>query len=169
MIVVMPHGHWPNQGNMLASMEGAPGDDPFGRDLTQAVIPYIEAHYRVRTDANSRALAGLSMGGMQTLAVGLSNLDRFRYLGVFSSGFFSDDALANFERHRGASLAADGNDLRLFYIACGSDDFLLARYHATMSYLDGKGVRYVRHDSAGGHTWTNWRDYLHDFAPRLFR
>jgi enterochelin esterase family protein len=154
---------------MLASAEGAPGEDPFGRDFTQAIVPYIEANYRVRRDANSRGIAGLSMGGMQTLNIGLSNLDRFRYVGVFSSGFFNDDMLANFDRHRGAALAAHGNDLRVLYLACGDEDFLLARHRATLSYLDSKGVRYVRHDSSGGHTWTNWRDYLRDFAPRLFR
>ncbi len=169
MIVVMPHGHYPDQTNIMSFAEGEPGQDPFGRDFMQAILPYVESHYRVRTDANSRALAGLSMGGLQTLNIGLSNLDRFRYMGVFSSGFFADPLIESFDSARGADVAEHGNDLRLFYFAWGTEDFLAARTAATLAYFDSKGVRYVRNETGGGHTWDNWRDYLHDFAPRLFR
>lgn len=169
MIVVMPAGHYPNQTNVMTFAQGEPGQDPFGRDFMQAVLPYVEGHYRVRTDANSRALAGLSMGGLQTLNIGLSNLDRFRYIGVFSSGFFQDELIASFDSQRGAAVSAHGNDLRLFYFAWGREDWLAGRTQATLAYFDSKHVSYVRHETGGGHTWDNWREYLHDFAPRLFR
>ena len=98
MIVVMPAGHTP------ATPGAAPAPDAFARDLLTDVVPYVEKNYRTLPGRERRAIAGLSMGGQQTLNVGLTNLDKFSQLGVFSSGWFGQDGAATFaqEQHSAA-------------------------------------------------------------------
>ena len=171
MIVVMPAGHTPPRSGdvpgAVPAITGDPSADPFTQDFLGGVVPYVESRYRVITKPEDRAIAGLSMGGAQTLNISLTNLDKFGYAGVFSSGFFAD-AGAKFEERYGADLA-DANKLRLLYMAWGSNDFVVPYTKATMAMFDRHGVKYVTHETGGGHTWANWREYLHDFAPRLFR
>jgi enterochelin esterase family protein len=166
MIVVMPHGHVPPRAGVdaIPGIRGDPTADPFTRDFVEGVMPYVESHYRVKRNAQSRAIAGLSMGGGQTLNIGLTNLDKFRYMGVYSSGFFTDVM-----QQRHAAQIAKAKDLKLLYIACGKDDFVKPYNDYTLALFDYHGVKYVHHETGGGHTWDNWRNYLHDFAPRLFR
>ena len=165
MIVVMPAGHTtPGQG-------GAPAADAFARDLLGDVMPYVERNYRTLPRREQRAIAGLSMGGQQTLNVGLTNLDRFSYLGVFSSGWFGENGAATFARNN-QSLLSDQklNDrIRLFWIATGKDDFVMPSTKATLALLDQHKIRYDYKETEGGHTWPNWRAYLNEFAPLLFR
>jgi enterochelin esterase family protein len=165
MIVVMPAGHTPpGQG-------GTPAADAFARDLLGDVMPYVERNYRTLPGREQRAIAGLSMGGQQTLNVGLTNLDRFSYLGVFSSGWFGENGAATFARNNQALLSDQKlNDrIRLFWIATGKDDFVMPSTKATLALLDQHKIRYDYKETEGGHTWPNWRAYLNEFAPLLFR
>jgi enterochelin esterase-like enzyme len=167
MIVVMTAGHVPNQSFQTTLS----GQDAYGRDLLGDVMPYVERSYRTLPGRANRALAGLSMGGYQTLNVGLTNLDRFSQLGVFSSGLFGDKGPENFEKAHAALLDAPATKqrLRLFWIATGKDDFVMPATKGTLAMLDRHGIRYTYKETEGGHTWPNWRAYLREFAPLLFR
>jgi enterochelin esterase-like enzyme len=175
MIVVMPAGH------TGPFTPGGPrlSDDDFVADFWNDVLPYVETHYRVSADRAHRAIAGLSMGGGQTLTIGMTHLDAFAYLGVFSSGVFgitgsgpgSGGSGPGFEELHRAVLddPALKKGLRLVWFATGKDDFLLATSRATVEMLRRHGFDVSFEESPGAHTWTNWRNYLVEFAPRLFR
>ena len=165
MIVVMPAGHVP------PSPGGTPAPDAFARDLLTDVVPYVERNYRTLPGRDNRAIAGLSMGGQQTLNVGLTNLDKFSQLGVFSSGWFGQDGAATFARNNPTLLADPKlNDrIRLFWLATGKDDFVMPSTKASLAMLDRHKVKYSYKETEGGHTWPNWRAYLNEFAPLLFR
>jgi len=133
-------------------------------------MPYVESHYRVRTDRNSRAIAGLSMGGFQTLNISMAHLDKFAYIGVFSSGWLRqkpDEIESEFGTALNDARAKKG--LRVFWFATGKDDFLIGSTRTTVDLLMKHGFNVEFQESAGMHTWINWRDYLHQFAPRLFQ
>jgi enterochelin esterase-like enzyme len=166
MIVVMPAGHTP------PAAGGAPAaPDAFARDFLGDVVPYVERNYRTLPGRENRAIAGLSMGGQQTLNIGLTNLDRFSQLGVFSSGWFGQDGAMNFERNNQALFADTKlNDrIKLFWLATGKDDFVMPSTKAALALLDQHKIRYTFKETEGGHTWPNWRAYLNEFAPLLFR
>jgi len=174
MVVAMPAGHTgPFHFGLPLSM------DDFIADFTNDVMPWVESHYRVVADRAHRALAGLSMGGGQTLSIGISRLDDFAYLGVFSSGIFgitgtgpgSGGPGPSFEEQHRATLddAAKKKGLKLVWFATGKDDFLLETSRATVEMLKTHGFDVVYQETAGGHTWINWREYLREFAPQLFR
>ena len=165
MIVVMPAGHTPPPPG------GGPAPDAFARDFLSDVVPYVERNYRTLPGREHRAIAGLSMGGQQTLNVGMTNLDKFSHLGVFSSGWFGQDGAATFARNNQALLADPKlNDrIRLFWLATGKDDFVMPSTKASLAMLDRHEVRYTYKETEGGHTWPNWRAYLNEFAPLLFR
>jgi len=177
MIVVMPAGHTPSPGGIF----GAPGSpDPFIEDFVHDVMPYAEKHFRVLPGRANRAIAGLSMGGDHTLRIGLPNLDKFAYLGVFSSGllgFFNagpaagDSAAAVFARNN-ASVVSDpkiNDKIKVLWLATGTDDFILPFTKATLALFDAHHIKYSYTQSEGGYTWPNWRSYLNTFAPLLFR
>ncbi len=179
MLVVMPAGH---TGRFVPREPGAPrpATDEFVQEFTTDIMPYIEKQYRVRTDRQSRALAGLSMGGGQTLNIGVPHLDQFAYLGVFSSGVFgitgrgfggSAPAGPTFEEKNKAVL--DNPKLKkgfmLFWFATGKDDFLVETSRATVEMLKKHGFDVAYKETEGAHTWINWRQYLNEFAPQLFR
>jgi len=165
MVVVMPAG---GVGRSSAPMTSDATRDPFTRDLLDAIIPYVEANYRVSKRPEDRALAGLSMGGIQTLNIGLTNLDRFPWLGVFSSGWFPPDLQAFEERH-GRALESTKTPPKLFWMAHGATDIAKPQSEKVIAMLGRHGIRVVSKETPGGHTWSNWRDYLRDFAPLLFR
>lgn len=169
MLVVMPAGHVP--GRRGFPMAAGPEGDPFTQDLLTDIIPYIESHYRVSARPEHRALAGLSMGGVQTLNIGLTNLDKFSQLGVFSSGWFP--AMLEEFRTKHRALLDDAKTkerLRLFWIAVGKGDVLAYRNtQAMLEMFREHKIRFTYHESSGGHTWSNWRHYLNQFAPLLFR
>jgi enterochelin esterase family protein len=165
MIVVMPAGHTP------PAQGGAPSTDAFARDLLGDVVPYVEQHYRTLPGREQRAIAGLSMGGQQTLNVGLTNLDKFSHLGVFSSGWFGENGAATFARAHETVLSDPRiNDrIKLFWFATGKDDFVLPSTKAALAMLDQHKIRHSYKETEGGHTWPNWRAYLNEFVPLLFR
>ncbi len=166
MIVVMPFGHTPDRpgGNMLANTD-------FGDDLIRDLIPYVDGNFRTLADQQDRAMAGLSMGGSHTLRFGLAHPEIFDHIGVFSMGLGLQGAndVAAYETANDAALKRAAKDLDLVYYAIGTDDFLYNTSAPTRAMLDKYGITYVYNESGGGHTWINWRRYLADFAPRLFR
>lgn len=169
MIVVLPAGHTPAAPGGAPPAPGSP--DAFARDLLGDVVPYVEQNYRTLPGREQRAIAGLSMGGQQTLNVGLTNLDKFSQLGVFSSGWFGQEGAATFAKNNAAIFSDPKlNDrLRLFWFATGKDDFVLPSTKAALALLDQHKVRYSYKETEGGHTWPNWRAYLNEFVPLLFR
>jgi enterochelin esterase family protein len=159
MLVVMPWCY----GNALAtSRENIVAE--FERDLLDNIIPFVEKNYRVHTDPKSRAMAGLSMGGRETATIGVKHMDMFDWLGVFSPGI-SDE----YEKTYGPYLDSANDKLRLFWLACGKRDFLFRSYQTLLELLAAKDVKHVAIMSEGGHTWQNWRSYLHEFAQLLFK
>jgi enterochelin esterase family protein len=168
MLVVMPAGHTSETG--FGGRRGANVRDEFGEDFVNDIMPYIESHYRVPTDRPSRAIAGLSMGGGQTLAIAFSHLDQFAYVGVFSSGIFGGGKGA-WEDARGKMLDDPSlkPGLKALWFSTGADDRLISTSHATVEFLKSHGFNPVFVESTGGHVWINWRDYLNEFAPMLFK
>lgn len=115
-------------------------------------------------DANSRAIAGLSMGGGLSLHTGFRHLDSFAWIGAFSSGVPGLDRLAElFTDPENAN-----QKLKLFWIACGKADFQIERNRQMDSLLKEKGIRHTWIETEGDHSWPVWRRYLADFAPLLF-
>src|SRR4051794_24614996 len=168
MIVVMPNGRAVKKGEKPAGKSA--GFDTFGKDLLGDIIPYVEKNYPVEADRGKRALAGLSMGGLQTLDIGLTNLDKFAYLGVFSSGWFPQNR-ERFEKEQQKLLKDEKTNgrLKLFWIANGKKDIAYKNNQAMLEMFDKYKVRYVYREGKGGHTWESWRNHLFVFAPLLFR
>ncbi len=180
MVVVMPAGH---AGASMFGGRGGAGQtvDEFSLDFRSDIRPYIEKNYRVYTDQKNRAIAGLSMGGMQTLNLAIPALDEYAYIGVFSSGIFgiSGGGRGGMGGNAGPSWeeqnkeVLDNPDLKkgikLVWFATGSDDFLIETSRASVAALKQHGFDVVFKETAGGHTWINWRDYLNEFAPQLFQ
>ena len=139
--------------------------DRFRDALLTEVIPQVEKSYRVVTDRGSRAIAGLSMGGTESLYTGLNTLDRFAWVGAFSSGGLRDEFDADFP-----GLDAKANDkLRLLWIACGTEDRLIDVNRKVRAWLTSKGVKHEAVETPGAHTWMVWRRNLAEFASRLFK
>lgn len=168
MIVVMPDGHTARFGG--GGVGGLNMAD-FVREFTADIKPYIESTYRARADRASTAIAGLSMGGAQTLDIAFGDPTSYAYVGVFSSGVFGIADNADWENAHRAALddAAAKRGLELVWFSTGKDDFLLDTTKATVAMLEKHGFDVVYEESAGGHTWINWREYLAKLAPQLFR
>ena len=137
----------------------------FREALLSEVIPQVEAAYLVAKDRNSRAIAGLSIGGGESLLTGLNAVDKFAWIGGFSSAPLGKDFDAAFP-----SLDAKANQqLRLLWIACGTDDELIDGNRKLRAWLASKGVQHVDVETPGAHTWMVWRRNLADFTSLLFR
>ena len=170
MLVVMPLGYGAPE--ILRVGYGSTRDpgvrqrniDRFREGLLAEVIPEVERTYRVAKDRESRAIAGLSMGGAQALSIGLRTLDSFAWVGAFSSGL-GDDFGPSLE---GAEARANAR-LRLLWIACGTEDRLIEPNRKLHRWLDGQQVRHTWIETPGGHTWMVWRRNLATLAPLLFR
>jgi enterochelin esterase family protein len=190
MVVVMTAGHTTRTqggGGFLS-----PTDD-FAKEFLGDVMPLVEKRYRVMTDRAHTAIAGLSMGGAQSLNIAIPNLQRFAYIGVFSSGLIGEPGGEGGRGGRGGrgdapapaaqpntnswetrNLAALDNaglkkGLKQVWFSTGSDDFLIATTRSTVDMLRKHGFNVVYEESTGGHTWINWRNYLNVFAPQLFQ
>jgi enterochelin esterase family protein len=168
MIVVMPAGHTPRPGGLFGP---AGTRDPFLDDFSTDVMPYVEKNYRVLPGSANRAIAGLSMGGNHTLAIALPNQDKFSYVGVFSSGFLGQGGPDSVAAQYRAALSDPkiNSRFKLFWLATGKDDFIMPATKGTLAILDRNHVKYTYKESEGGHTWPNWRAYLTEFTPQLFR
>jgi enterochelin esterase family protein len=174
MVVAMPAGH------TGAFRFGGPRPtvDEFAQDFLNDLKPYVETHYRVYTDCQHRAMAGLSMGGGQTINIAFPHLEDFAYIGVFSSGIFSlgrrgqqNDSQPSWEEQNKDVL--DNTELKkglkLVWFATGREDFLIETSRKTVELLKKHGFDVVFKETDGAHTWINWRNYLNEFAPQLFQ
>jgi enterochelin esterase family protein len=164
MVVLMLDGHPLGMVPRGGDARRRQATEAFRRELFEDALPLVEASYRVEKDPALRAIAGLSMGGGQSLSIGLGNLDRFAWVGAFSAGPPSAEALQAFL----ADAATANARLSLLWIACGKDDFLLQRNEEFTAALKEKGIRHDWLLTEGDHSWPVWRRYLADFAPRLF-
>lgn len=135
--------------------------------LLGEVIPAIERDYRADARRERRAIAGLSMGGAESLFVGLNAIDRFAWIGAFSSGGLGQ--AASFPEMFPTLDAAAGKRLRLLYVACGTDDRLIEANRQFRAFLTERGVAHEAVETPGAHTWMVWRRYLAAFTPKLFR
>lgn len=164
MIVVMPNGRAQKDdraiGNVYAS---APAFATLEGDLLKDIIPFVEAHYPVKSGAENRALAGLSMGGGQSLNFGLGHLDTFAWVGGFSSAPNTrspQELLPD---------AADRKKLKLLWLSCGDKDNLMFISQRTHRYLVEHQVPHIWHVQPGGHDFAVWKQGLYLFAQQLFR
>lgn len=142
---------------------------PFENDLLKDIIPYIESHYSVYTDRENRALAGLSMGGGQSLNIGLAHIDTFAYIGGFSSapntnefGGLSDTKLL-------PDLEAARMKLKVLWLACGNKDGLIRVSQGVHKHLKEQGVPHVWHVDGNAHYDTEWANNLYLFIQRIFK
>ncbi len=169
MLVVMLDGNTGGPGGLAGFNENALR--AFENELKQSAIPFVESNFRVLTGANSRALAGLSMGGLQTLYAGIKNTDMFGYLGVFSSGWFANNpALSDpqyaFMKTNAATINAN---LKAFWISMGGpEDIAFQNCKIMRAKFDEMGIKYRYSEYPGGHTWPVWRHDLYAFAQLLF-
>jgi enterochelin esterase family protein len=132
------------------------------------VIPLVEKRYRVRKDRLSRAIAGLSMGGGQSFVIGLHNLDKFAWVGEFSSGLLSDTELDL--SGYGVNLDASRvNTLRLLWISCGTKDERWEGHKAFSAKLNEQGIKHTFDSAPYAHEWQFWREQLFAFASRIFK
>jgi len=175
MIVVMPNGSLPRP----PAAPGAPPDpavtaslqERFTNELMKDVMPFVEKNYRTLAGRDNRAIAGLSMGGGQTTRVITTHPDQFAYVAVWSAGV-NPQTNADFEKRNAAFLAsADklNKQIKLFSISVGDKDFALAGSKNLAELLKKNSIKHELNISGGGHTWINWRRYLNELAPRLFR
>jgi enterochelin esterase-like enzyme len=171
MLVVMPLGYGAPE--VLARGSGAFDDraltdrnfDKFRAALLTEVLPRVEAEYLVIKERNSRAIAGLSMGGSESLLTGLNNLDKFAWIGAFSSGGLADDFAKAFP----ALDSKSAEQLHLLWIACGTDDDLIEINRKFRAWLASKSIKHTDIEPPGYHTWMVWRRNLSDFSSLLFR
>jgi enterochelin esterase-like enzyme len=159
MIIVMPHGHTPGR--------AGPGNNAaFADDLLKDIVPYVETRYRTKPGPENHAIAGLSMGGGQSVSVGLRNSGMFGFVISFSGSVPNTPQAV-------ADLVPDpkalNDHLRLLWVGCGRGDFLLKRNQDFIAALDQAGVKHTWHESEGMHHWPLWRTYLVEVAPLLFR
>jgi enterochelin esterase family protein len=173
MIVVMPQGHALQAANVgpLVRIEGETGmfSDRFPKDLLEDVIPMVERNYRVRAGADYRAIAGLSMGGGQALAIGLNHTSTFHWVLGFSAavgGQFMD----NSKTFKDVGAGSDGTNraLRLLWVSCGKQDFLYQANKQFVEDLKGKGLKVTFKETEGSHVWSVWRNNLNEAAQLLF-
>jgi enterochelin esterase family protein len=165
MIIVMPLGY----GNMAVLQPGrtpalsAQSVDLYQKALLTEVMPQIEAAYHVSKKREDRAIAGLSMGGHESLLIGLTHPELFAWIGTFSAGF---NAKAISELPPATAQKAN---LRLLWMACGVDDALLKPNRTVIATLKAEGLPVTAIETPGHHQWPVWRDNLIHFAPLLFQ
>jgi enterochelin esterase-like enzyme len=164
MIIVMPNGRAQKndrvEGNVMAS---APAFAKFESDLLTDLIPFIESKYSVEADRERRALAGLSMGGGQSLNFGLAHLDTFAWIGGFSSAPNTKPP---------AELVSDpkraAEQLKLLFLSCGDKDGLIRISQGVHAYLVDQNVPHVWHVDGHGHDFRHWKKSLYHFSQRIF-
>ncbi|OCX54746.1 esterase [Mucilaginibacter sp. PPCGB 2223] len=167
MLVVMPDANMPVAGF------GEQGLKAFEQEMESTIMPFVDKNYNTENTAKSRALAGLSMGGINTLYTGLYHTNLFSYLGVFSSGWIvpAQNELANAQYQFLASNGKKVNDdLRVLFVSDGDkDDIAYRNCKAMLAKFDLLKINYTYYEYPGGHTWPVWRNDLLHFAPLLFR
>src|SRR5688572_7506544 len=157
MIIVMPYGN----------VRPAPMPD-FTKDVINDIIPFIEANYPVAKDSKSRAVAGFSVGGGQTLNIGLTNTNKFAYVCSYAPFTATEEFRKNF-----ANWSVDANkmnsELKLFTISVGTDDFLYEPVKQNIAMFKEKGLNVKSYIVPGGHTWMNCKQYLATTLQEIFK
>lgn len=163
MIVVTPNGRARKDDRPGGDWRGQfPAFEAFEKDLLESVIPFVESHYAARADRDHRALAGLSMGGGQSLNIGLARGDVFAWVGGFSS--------APNTRPTAKPPAEPGPaKMKLVWVSCGDEDGLLDVSKRVHAGLEAKNITHVWHLETGGHTWSVWKNDLYLFSQKLFK
>jgi beta-lactamase class A/enterochelin esterase-like enzyme len=167
MIVVMPYGR-ARRDVYLGPITTQPDANAFEDDLLKDVVPFAEKTYRISGKPDERAIAGLSMGGGQAMRIGLHHLELFHAVGMFSAAARGNDLEQQF-KDLIADPAATNKKLKILYIACGKTDSLFPASQQFHEMLDRHQVRNTFVPSEEGHVWRNWRNYLSDLTPQLFR
>jgi len=170
MLIVMPLGY--GEPKILEPNSGAFRDrsitdrnfDKFREALLSEVIPRVESEYRVNKDRTARAIAGLSMGGSESLLTGLNTLDKFSWIGAFSSGGFTPE----FDKEFPSLDAKSNQQIKLLWIACGTEDRLIDVNRNFRKWLASKSIAHTDVETPGMHTWMVWRRNLTDFSQLLF-
>lgn len=168
MIIVMPKGHTYKPGETPAAgvpVEIAFKASVFKEDLLETIIPLVEKRFSVKTDQPNRAIMGLSMGGAQSVSIGLGNLDRFSHVGIFSAGSSSPEVLASLT----ADPKAANEQIKLLWIGCGRLDRGFGGVEKLHDELTKAGIVHTYKPTDGAHVWLNWRDYLAETLPLLFQ
>lgn len=169
MVIVMPLGYGtknfanPNVPSVSIGRDNFPG---FREALLTEVIPQVESSYRISKRKSDRAIAGLSMGGAESLYVGLNNLDKFSYIGAFSAGGLP--ASKPEEVIQGLS-SAKAKELKILWMVCGKQDGLIGFQRGFSTWLKDQGMNIEVKETEGGHVWQLWRRNLAEFAQRLFK
>lgn len=166
MIVVMDNGYARKPGVELPPDSW--GNEAFGEVLIKDLIPLIDSKYRTIKSKNYRAIAGLSMGGGQALEVGLNHLDKFSWVGGFSSLLKNFDVDESYNGVFKNPISANLK-LKLLWLACGTQDNFYSTNKAAHEALEKVGIRHIWVGSEGGHTWLVWRRYLRDFTSIIFQ
>ncbi|MGV3753797.1 MAG: alpha/beta hydrolase, partial [Verrucomicrobiota bacterium] len=138
----------------------------YEKDLLETVIPLVESTYAVKKDAENRSIIGLSMGGQQSLVIGVKHSDKFAWVGGMSSAVREPDATI------GPILKQSGKlnkQLKLLWFQCGIDDFLLNENRTFSSILTERGIRHGYKETSGNHSWPVWRKYLAEYLPIVFK
>jgi len=171
MLIVMPDANIGTGGFSADAIEN--GMKKFESEMKKAIIPFVEKNYRAKVDAKSRALAGLSLGGIHTLYTGINNTDMFSYLGVFSSGWIipmmnkTADAEYTFMKENADKI---NNNLKLFWFSEGGpEDIPYKNGKIMLGKFDELKIKHTYYEYPGGHTWPVWRNDLYHFAQLLFK
>ncbi len=170
MVIAMLDGNMNFSGGLAGFNENVL--KAFENELKVGAIPFVESNYRVETDAKNRALAGLSMGGLQTLYAGIKNTNMFSYLGVFSSGWFANNTKLSdpqYEFMKNNASEINSNLKSLWISMGGKQDIAYENCKIMMGKFDDMKIRYTYSEYAGGHTWPVWRHDLFGFAQVLFK
>jgi enterochelin esterase-like enzyme len=165
MVVMMIDGHPFTPAGMRDNSNRGAATAAFRRELLEEAMPLVDSLYRVEKSPAQRGIVGLSMGGSQSITVGLGNLDRFAWVGAFSGSAPDETVTTAFL----ANPSAANRQLRLLWFACGKDDTLHTRNEEFAAKLTAAGIKHEWHLTAGNHSWPVWRNYLVDFLPLLFQ
>jgi len=171
MLIVMPDANIGMGGFSPDGIESAL--KTFEREMKQSIIPFVEKNYRALNDANNRALAGLSLGGLHTLYTGVNNTNMFAYLGVFSSGWIVPmmnklaDVQYDFMKTNADKI---NSNVKVFWLSQGGkEDIAYKNGQIMLQKLDSLNIKHSYNEYPGGHTWPVWRNNLYNFAPLLFK
>ena len=157
-----PAGARPARGARGPGGRGAFNFSAFERVLIDDLIPFIDANFRTLADQPNRAMAGLSMGGMQTRAITLANLDKFSHIGIFSGGSIAPTDITD--------MAAFKQKVKVVFVSYGSREKGSATGKANAEALQQAGIKSVFYESPNtAHEWQTWRRSLYQFAPLLFQ
>ena len=169
MVIVMPYGRaYPVISKSSGSLRNWDNLQEFKKDFLNNLLPFVEQNYNVKSDNDSRAIAGFSGGGGETLYIGLNNPELFSWICGFAPGMLKEE----FDRNNALAFADPSRinkTLKLFWIGVGKEDGLYPVISEYLSVLDEKKIRHETLISDGGHTWMNCKTYLSTIAQRLFK